>query len=85
MCHEIEDARNHSEVNLTNITKAHEKVIPDEKISPFHQQKLKVMYTSAVADAQVEEDLLRKALEKINEIRSIRNERRIQVFILSFL
>ncbi|XP_001606291.2 SAGA-associated factor 29 [Nasonia vitripennis] len=78
LVHEIEKARNHSEINLNNITKTHEKVNPDEKISPFYQQKLKGIYSLAVVDAQQEEDLLRKALEKINEIRSIRNERRIQ-------
>lgn len=79
MVHEIEKSRNHSEINLNNITKTHEKVNPDEKISSFYQQKLKGIYSAAVVDAQQEEDLLRKALEKINEIRSIRNERRIQV------
>ncbi|KAJ8670669.1 hypothetical protein QAD02_001928 [Eretmocerus hayati] len=78
LVHEIEKARNHSEINLNNITRTHEKVNPDEKISPFYQQKLKSLYTTTVADAQQEEELLRKALEKINEIRSIRNERRIQ-------
>ena len=56
-----------------------EKLVPDEKLSSFYQQKLKNAYNSAVSDAQKEEELLRKVLEKINEIRSIRNERRIQV------
>jgi hypothetical protein len=40
------------------------------------------MYSLAVDDAQQEEELLRKTLDKINEIRSIRNERRIQVGII---
>ncbi|XP_014206461.2 SAGA-associated factor 29 [Copidosoma floridanum] len=78
LVHDVEKAREHSEVNLNNITKTQEKVNADEKISPFYQQKLKSQYSSAVVDAQQEEDLLRKALEKINEIRSIRNERKIQ-------
>jgi SAGA-associated factor 29 len=35
------------------------------------------MYVTAVADAEREEEVIRKALTKIYEIRSIRNERRI--------
>ncbi len=34
-----------------------------------------------VADAEKEEDLIRKALSKIYEIRVIRHERRIQVIL----
>ncbi|XP_034941600.1 SAGA-associated factor 29 [Chelonus insularis] len=75
---DIENERNRSEVNLNNITKAHEKVTPDDKITPYYQQKLKTLYNSAIQDAQQEEELLRSALTKINEIRAIRNERRIQ-------
>ncbi|CAB0032113.1 unnamed protein product [Trichogramma brassicae] len=78
LVHEIEKARQHSEVNLNNITKTQEKFNSEDKLSAFHQQKLKSVYSAAVADAQQEENLLRKALEKINEIRLIRNERRIQ-------
>jgi SAGA-associated factor 29 len=44
----------------------------------FLQQKLKGLYSAAVADAEQEEELIRSALTKVNEIRSIRNERRIQ-------
>ncbi|XP_057320798.1 SAGA-associated factor 29-like [Microplitis mediator] len=75
---DIENERTRSEVNLNNITKAHEKVTPDDKITPYYQQKLKTLYNSAIQDAQQEEELLRSALSKINEIRAIRNERRIQ-------
>ncbi|XP_074106262.1 SAGA-associated factor 29 [Cotesia typhae] len=75
---DIDTERTRSEVNLNNITKAHEKVTPDDKITPYYQQKLKTLYNSAIQDAQQEEELLRSALSKINEIRAIRNERRIQ-------
>lgn len=34
-----------------------------------------------MSDAEQEEELIRKALSKVNEIRAIRNERRIQVII----
>lgn len=75
---DIENERNRSETNLNNITKTHEKVTPDDKVTPYYQQKLKTLYNSAVHDAQQEEELLRAAVTKINEIRAIRNERRIQ-------
>lgn len=78
LLHEIETQRNRSEHNLNNIMKTHEKVTPDDKVSLYYQQKLKNLYNAAVTDAQLEEDLLRKTLGKINEIRVIRNERRIQ-------
>ncbi|KAK2589026.1 hypothetical protein KPH14_001869 [Odynerus spinipes] len=78
LVHEIEAQRNRSEHNLNNIVKTHEKVTPEDKVSPYYQQKLKNLYSSAVTDAQQEEEILRKALGKINEIRAIRNERRIQ-------
>ncbi|XP_012258780.1 SAGA-associated factor 29 isoform X1 [Athalia rosae] len=78
LVHEIEEERNRSEHNLNNITKAHDKITPDDKVSPYYQQKLKSLYSAAVSDAQQEEELIRKALAKINEIRAIRNERRIQ-------
>ncbi|XP_015127064.1 SAGA-associated factor 29 [Diachasma alloeum] len=75
---DIEKERSRSETNLNNLTKAHEKAAPDDKVTPYYQQKLKSLYTASVQDAQQEEELLRSALTKINEIRSIRNERRIQ-------
>lgn len=78
LIHEIENQRNRSEHNLNNIMKTHDKVSPDDRVSLYYQQKLKSLYSAAVTDAQQEEDILRKALNKINEIRAIRNERRIQ-------
>lgn len=84
LVYEIEEERNRSEHNLNNITKAHDKITPDDKVSPYYQQKLKSLYSAAVSDAQQEEELIRKALSKINEIRAIRNERRIQVTWINF-
>ncbi|KAK0174355.1 hypothetical protein PV327_010137 [Microctonus hyperodae] len=75
---DIENERVHSETNLNQIMKAHEKVTPDDKVTPYYQQKLKTLYNLAVQDAYQEEELLRTVLTKINEIRAIRNERRIQ-------
>ncbi|KAL2714069.1 hypothetical protein V1478_016626 [Vespula squamosa] len=78
LVHDIEAQRTRTEHNLNNIVKTHEKVTPEDKVSPYYQQKLKNLYSAAVTDAQQEEEILRKALGKINEIRAIRNERRIQ-------
>ena len=41
-------------------------------------QKIKALHKTCLQDAAVEEDTIRKALDKIQEIRNIRNERRIQ-------
>lgn len=77
LVHEIETQRVRSEHNLNNIMKSYEKVTPEDKVSPYYQQKLKAL-NAAISDSQQEEEILRKALGKINEIRAIRNERRIQ-------
>lgn len=74
---DIETQRNRTEHNLNNITKIHEKVTPDDKVSTYYQQKLRNAYNAAIIDAQQEEEILRKTLAKIYEIRVIRNERRI--------
>lgn len=39
---------------------------------------MKALYKTAIAQGEQEEDVLRKALQKISEIRNIKNERRIQ-------
>ena len=43
---------------------------------------MKGLYTTAIADVEKEEELIRQALSKIYEIRTIRNERRIMVNFL---
>lgn len=44
----------------------------------FYYQSLKKLLKTAISDTQREEELVRKALDKITEIRGIRNEYRIQ-------
>lgn len=61
-----------------------EKYKSDEKL-PSAQQKLRAAYKTSMNDAAQEESIIREALDKILEIRNIRNERRIQVILLSFL
>lgn len=75
---DIEDERIRSEPNYTNLIKAKEKQgTTEEKRS--HQLKMKSMLKEAISDTEREEKLLRKALDKITDIRTIRNECRIQV------
>ncbi|KAM7287711.1 SAGA-associated factor 29 isoform X2 [Ixodes scapularis] len=69
--------RNRSEHNLTNISKTHERIQQEQKLSPYYKSKLRGQYKTALQDAESEEELLRKALDIIFEIRTVRNERRI--------
>lgn len=73
---EIDEERKKSDVNITSLMKAKEKNNPEEKRSS--SQSLKKLLKTAISDTQREEELLRKALDKITEIRGIRNEYRIQ-------
>ena len=79
LVHDLEGKQNKSENNLNAIIKMHEKLSPDDKLTPYFQQKLRGLYQVAGSDALEEENFLRTCLDKINEIRFIRNERRIQV------
>ncbi|KAL1129426.1 hypothetical protein AAG570_013952, partial [Ranatra chinensis] len=78
LVHDIENDRIRSEHTLETIAKTHEKITQDGKFTPYSQQKLKGLYITAISDATKEEELLRQALTKINEIRTICNERRLQ-------
>lgn len=75
---QCQEEKNRSEHNLTNIAKTHERMQHEQKLSPYYKTKLKGLYNTAMQDAESEAELLRKALEKIIDIRSIRNEKRIQ-------
>lgn len=68
---------------MNSIFRAQEKLSHEERQTPQH--KLKTLYKMGMNDAAQEENLLRQALSKIQEIRNIRNERRIQVFFLILL
>ncbi|CAG7825402.1 unnamed protein product, partial [Allacma fusca] len=75
---DINTEHTRSVTTIAAINKIHEKARQDEKITQTNKQKLKSLYNNAISEAETEEDLIRKALEKIYEIRSIKNERRIQ-------
>lgn len=77
LVHDIEKKRHQSEQGINNITKFQSG--QDEKNTQHHQMKLKSLYKTAISQADQEEDVIRKALQRITEIRNIKNERRIQV------
>lgn len=77
MIHNLDIERRRNEPNLLNIIKTQEKLNFDEKSAGL-QHKMKALYKVGINDASNEEKILREALTKIQEIRSIRNERRIQ-------
>ncbi|KAK4884324.1 hypothetical protein RN001_000595 [Aquatica leii] len=73
LVHEIEEKRQLSENGINAINKHNQ-----EERGSFMQTDLKTLYKTAVSQAEQEEELLRKALQKITDIRNIKNERRIQ-------
>ncbi|XP_017771097.1 PREDICTED: SAGA-associated factor 29 isoform X2 [Nicrophorus vespilloides] len=73
---EIQKRRTQCETGINSIYK--HQTSPDEEKSSQYQTKLKTLYKTAVNHAEQEEEMLREALNKITEIRNIKNERRIQ-------
>ncbi|KAM6108278.1 SAGA-associated factor 29-like [Pterocles gutturalis] len=59
------------------LSETHERVQTENKISPCYRPKLRGLYTGAEVDAEAERNILRKALDKITEIKSLLEERRI--------
>lgn len=78
LIHAIDNERRRNENNLNNLNRLQEKYGADEK-SNSAQHKLRSQYKMCMNDAIQEENFIRDALAKIQEIRNIRNERRIQV------
>ncbi|KRT78267.1 hypothetical protein AMK59_6720 [Oryctes borbonicus] len=76
LVHDTEKKRQQSEHGINAILKTQNS--QEERSSQHYQIKLKGLYKNAIAYTEQEEDVLRKALQKITEIRNIKNERRIQ-------
>uniref|UniRef100_A0A3B3QXX5 SAGA complex associated factor 29 n=1 Tax=Paramormyrops kingsleyae TaxID=1676925 RepID=A0A3B3QXX5_9TELE len=74
---QTQEERSRSEHNLLNIQKTHERMQTENKTSPYYRTKLRGLYTTAKADAEAECSILRHALDKIAEIKSLLEERRI--------
>ncbi|XP_061606064.1 SAGA-associated factor 29 isoform X2 [Phyllopteryx taeniolatus] len=72
-----QEERSRSEHNLLNIHKTHERMQTENKTSPYYRTKLRGLYITAKADAEAECGILRRALDKIAEIKSLLEERRI--------
>lgn len=69
LCHQINAKRQAAEPSIVKL---------QEKLQNSNEHKIKQLLASAMTEAEQEEDLLRDALRKVQEIRNIRNERRIQ-------
>lgn len=76
LVHEINGKRQAIEPNILNIQKLQER--GDDKPGSSGSHKLKTLYKQGLNDAMQEETLIRDALRKVQEIRNIRNEKRIQ-------
>jgi len=73
----IESARKASESGLEAINNIHSEVESEGVLSVSVQGKLQKCYQQSISEADKEEDELRKALEKIYQIRNLRNEMRL--------
>jgi len=73
----VESARKTAEVGFEDINSQHADVESEGVLSVSAQGKLLKSYNQAIADADREEEELRKALEKIYKIRNLRNEMRL--------
>ncbi|CAH0551360.1 unnamed protein product [Brassicogethes aeneus] len=72
---EIEKKRVTCEHGVSSI---HKFQAAQEEKTGHYQMKLKSLCKTAITQAEQEEETIRKALQKITEIRNIKNERRIQ-------
>uniref|UniRef100_A0A6M2DNW4 Putative histone acetyltransferase saga associated factor sgf29 n=1 Tax=Xenopsylla cheopis TaxID=163159 RepID=A0A6M2DNW4_XENCH len=75
---DIEKERSKNDHSLLALKTQQEKMIQDDRVNTNHAQRLKNMCKNIVSESKREEELLRLALLKINDIRTIRNEHRIQ-------
>ncbi|KAK6191637.1 hypothetical protein SNE40_003276 [Patella caerulea] len=76
LIHSVQEERARGEHNLSNISKTHERMQQEQRITPYYKNKLRGLYNTAMQDAEAEAELLRKALDKISDIKSIRENRR---------
>ncbi|CAH1991294.1 unnamed protein product [Acanthoscelides obtectus] len=74
LVHETEKKRHQCEHSITTL----QKYANDDKSGGHSLQKMRSLYKSAIAQSEQEEEVIRRALQKITEIRNIKNERRLQ-------
>eukprot|EP00093_Oithona_nana_P007462 07462.XXX_377997_378872_1 [CDS] Oithona nana genome sequencing. len=73
----IEESKKSAESTLQTISSTHKRIESEDKITPTHRNKLTHLCEDAIKDAEKEEECLRKALDKIYDIRRIRHEIRL--------
>jgi len=73
----VESTRKTVEIGLDQINSQHSEITSEGVLSVSNQAKLHKSYQQAMSDADKEEEELRKALDKIYQIRNLRNEMRL--------
>lgn len=66
---QIQEERNSGEQALSIITKTHEKIRNEARVSLYFKQKLRTQYINALEDAKKELVLIEQALDKIAEVK----------------
>ncbi|CAB3995880.1 SAGA-associated factor 29 [Paramuricea clavata] len=74
LIHQVQDERNRNEHTLMNISKTHERMKSEAKVSSYFKSKLKGLYGAAIADCEAEAELIRRATDKIANIQALTNE-----------
>lgn len=72
---DIQEEKGRSAENLVNINKTHEKMRNETKVSAYFKSKLKGLYKTAISDAKTESEMIQKTMEKIMEIKRVRNKK----------
>jgi SAGA-associated factor 29 len=71
------EERDKNDPNLSLITKAHEKIRKEEKMTSFSRKKLRSLYATSLKESESEIKCLRQALDCINQVRLIQTEIRL--------
>lgn len=75
MMSHIQEERNRSADNLSNINKTHEKMRHETRVSAYFKSKLKGLYRTAIADAKTESELIQQTMEKVKEVKRSQSEK----------
>jgi len=73
----VESARKTAEVGLEQINSHHIEIKAEGLLSVASQSKLQKSYQQSIGDADREEEELRRTLDKIYQVRTLRNEMRL--------
>jgi len=73
----VESARKTAEASLEQINSHHVEIKAEGQLSVASQSKLQKSYQQSISDADREEEELRRTLDKIYQVRTLRNEMRL--------